>query len=205
MNSDTESEDIEINKDCEMNNWNNGIEDNVISIKNNCNKLKTIHHKHSIFIHNIYKKIILLLLFISPISGSTTFISNFLSIKCNIYTELMATMFSFFSTGIIFILKVKNIQAKVINHRLSSTKFHILEYNIERQLLLERKDRMNGKNYLLWVNQNFDEIESSTPSLPIKEKPTIIESFRKIQSTPAIEEPDVKNKLFEYELSRFLN
>ena len=105
-----------------MNNWNNGIEDNVISIKNNCNKLKTIHHKHSIFIHNIYKKIILLLLFISPISGSTTFISNFLSIKCNIYIELMATMFSFFSTGIIFILKVKNIQANLINQRISSSK-----------------------------------------------------------------------------------
>jgi hypothetical protein len=150
------------------NTWNDKLEDTAKYIGDMSRIYKQMHIKsaqQSSYIYNIYMYSSIV---IGPLAGILTGISSVYENdqKSKHILTILITFMSFFSGIIAAIIKFGKFDEESSSNKLAASRYTSLESNVRRQLALYRKDRINSKDYIEWLNKSFDELFLSSPLLP---------------------------------------
>jgi hypothetical protein len=185
--------------------WNEKIENNLKNIAKFCRDYKILNIQKSEKYNKKYNILIYCTIFFSPLSGTLLSIG---------YEELnIAIIVITFITGILSaIIKYSNYEYDSILHKNLAVKFASLETNINRQLSLEKINRINDIKYLDWVSNSYDELFNSMPiggmlleSFKNEKLEIVISSKEKINQTnlEQIDTMKFSDKKMKYELERY--
>jgi cytochrome b subunit of formate dehydrogenase len=138
------------------NQWTEKIEKVLKGIEKKCNIYKNKHNQISVKAEKTYSYLMIASIIITPISGILNTIGSMITnnIEMLFYFTTTSTIFSFTSGIIISITKFSQYEQVSKSHLTASTRYTSLEHNIQRQLLLERKNtvldyQLNQKNHLI--------------------------------------------------------
>lgn len=156
--------------------WTDNIEGVIKNISETCKENKTSNLKISKNLHLRYNIIMYSLIFIGFLTGT---VSKFLQPED---ADAVITVFSFLSSMLSAILKFSKWENKSNTYKSFASKYGSLESNINRQLSLDRKDRVNCGKYLEWVSLSYDELFASAPIIP----QTTPQLHQKIEPPPQV-------------------
>ncbi len=86
-------------------------------------------------------------------------------------------------------------------HKRAGSEWSELYHNIQRQLVLNRRDRQYAKDYLMWITKEFDSLYNRSPDIP----DTISNKFTKSFQGITIEKPDTVGIFGELEVNTDIN
>lgn len=161
--------------------WNENLEKEVKNIGLNCEKYRWISNHISERISFKYNYLMYLAIIIGPIAGV---LSTFSEKTPDI--NILVTLFSFFNGILSAVIKFSNFDEKSLKFKNMAVKYSSLSGNINRQLALQPKDRINSGTYLDWISTYYDQLFSETPL--IEEK--YIELWREYSKRENVERPD---------------
>jgi len=164
--------------------WNENIETVLTSIGKDCSRYKWSNLKEAEQALKKYNILMYCLIVLGPISGILSSVNSEDDIR--LVLNVLITIFSFVTGILSAILKFSKYQEKIALYHSLVAKYTSLEGNIQRQLSLNREDRVNAGEYLEWVSTSFDELFSSAPLLgdSTKEEPIPVDTSK---SNPTLE------------------
>ena len=82
------------------------------------------------------------------------------------YIPFLITIFSFLTGVLAGIIKFCDYEEKINNHKTAAAHYTSLANNARIQLNLERMDREDPKQYMVWYTTNYGNLFESSPMLP---------------------------------------
>lgn len=146
--------------------WNDSMEDFVRQIGDKCNNNKKLHIKAAYKNSSWNKLFINLGMFLSPISGTLGGLRAILT-NDNTVLPILSLVIGYIGGLVVLAVKTGKYNELAQKHKQASAKYTSLENNIQRQMTLYRKDRIQPNQYLQWLETKFDELEASSPLVPL--------------------------------------
>jgi hypothetical protein len=146
------------------NDWNDQIEYVVNEMKNNCHGYVWMNNRAARQTVLHYNSILFLIGILGFIVG--TIYTIFIAYNRNREIEIISGIMAYMGSGLSALLKIGKFEQKTQSYKTISSEYLSLENNIKRQLSLNRVDRTNGKEYLRWVTDAYDNLYASAPLLP---------------------------------------
>lgn len=154
------------------NGWNTELEMIVANIGEKAAGFKWMHKKAASFYNRLFQWIGILniLLQIGAGTGAVTQINTCESVFVDTDNAVLIVVgiFMYVTAAVTAINQFKNWGSRSINHKQAQSNYAALEHNIRIMLGIYRKDRQQGKDYAEWISKEFDDLTSSTPSIPGK-------------------------------------
>jgi hypothetical protein len=145
--------------------WSENIENVLREIQDNCQGYKIMNIEAATSSAKRYNLVLYTLIATGPIAG----ILSAVSVIYDDYAkgiQIVVSIFSFIAGAISSIIKYSKLEQKIASYKTIATKYASLEGNIQRQLSLDRQDRVNAGEYLQWISNSFDDLFNSTPLMP---------------------------------------
>jgi hypothetical protein len=181
--------------------WTSNIEQSLKDLKELCDKYKKINILQSRKEARKYNILQYIMLFLCPISGVLSSIQNQAVMVIIIIT-------SFLTTGISSILKFSKFNQRATLYKSLGGKYSSLHLNIERQLNLQKEDRISAHTYFNWVCKEFDELYQLNPIIDgnkkdVEDVKIIVQKDDKKDDKKVDINDTFNDKKMNYELSRF--
>jgi hypothetical protein len=158
-----------------MNGWNEKIENSVYLLRSKSGAYRMMHDESSSFYSYWNKIISISTIILVTLTGTSSFSIAFVE---------SGVVYNLIIGGVLYIVAVLagikdflNLTEISNKHKLYSIRFSALYHNIQRQLALEYEDRQDGKDYIGWINSEFDSLLFSNPEIPEKIKLRSLEQF----------------------------
>ena len=181
--------------------WTNDFEKIIIEYKDKINFLKNIHTK---LYEEKYKKhsmLMLSLTILNPFTGIISGIGSILKIEEH-YILVGASVLNVITGIILSISKFYKYDETSNDHKNSAIMYSNMENNIQMQLTLSRKERIEQSKYLDYLNNEFSEIYKNSPFVNV-------ENFKKDKYIEKKGEDEdetffyIEDGILKYELDRF--
>jgi len=112
----------------------------------------------------VYDRIMYSSILMGPIAGVLNTVNSY--IGDTMVIPILITFFSFLTGVLVSILKFANYEEKIANHKASAAHYTSLANNARIQLNLERPDREDPKQYIIWYTTSYGNLFESSPILP---------------------------------------
>lgn len=178
------------------NGWNDKNEKLIVSIGYNCGIYKQLHEESSRYYKRLSKMISLSLLVFSVFLTTDSIINL-----------LKDDILIIFQKIIIFIVAIISIMNNFLKygerseqHLQAANSFNIIYNDIRNMMCIYRKDRMNAVKYIQQTLKDYDQLEISSPEIPVK---FIKKMEKKIQTDDTYKFKDISmptNQLREIEV-----
>lgn len=178
------------------NGWNDKNEKLIVSIGYNCGIYKQLHEESSRYYKKLSKMISLSLLVFSVFLTTDSIINL-----------LKDDILIIFQKIIIFIVAIISIMNNFLKygerseqHLQAANSFNIIYNDIRNMMCIYRKDRMNAVKYIQQTLKDYDQLEISSPEIPVK---FIKKMEKKIQNDDTYKFKDISmptNQLREIEV-----
>jgi hypothetical protein len=143
--------------------WNSSIEHDVKDIGEKSKGYKIMHIQESIKMTQIYTNLMYTGITLGPLAGLLSGIGSSLNPDAPVIFPIISACVAFISGIVVAVTKYGKFEEKVLHHKTAASKYTGLESNVRRQLVLERKDRVNPVEYLEYIGGNFDELFETSP------------------------------------------
>jgi len=158
-----------------INGWNPKFEENTRLLGSKSGVYRMMHDEAS----GYYSKIntIISIITIILVTGTGTGSFSLVNVEETAQVKILIGFVLYVTallSGIKDFLNLTQISEK---HKLYSIRFSALYNNIQRQLSLYPEERQNGKDYISWVNSEFDNLLFSNPDIPSKIKNKLLDEF----------------------------
>jgi hypothetical protein len=179
--------DVKIQRSIINNAWNDDIEKTVASYGENSNSYKWMHDKSSESYRGIDSYITIGLIFLSTVLSALTFFTSDTNLALNIFTRIITYLINFL-TVMNQTLKFKDVASK---HSIAANEFSLLYHNIQQQLCLFRRDRVNAIKYMQKILSQYDSLQTTGPDIPAR----IIKQFMKTFRNSNFSIPDIADRI----------
>lgn len=191
-----------------MNGWNEKIEENTLKLGSKSGVYRIMHDDASSYFAYIDRAISITTIILITLTGTISF--SIASIEEGVVYKIVTGCVLYVVAVLTGIKDFFNLTKMSEQHKLYSIRFSALYHNIQRQLSLEKKERQNGKDYIGWINSEFDSLLFSNPDIPdkIKEKASkkygeILDSndlFTNLTIFNQVKEAEIKIEINENEI-----
>lgn len=146
-----------------MNNWSKRIEQVVIKIATKAAAYKYIHDESSYLYYRINLIFSILIILLITATGTIT-----LSIvnEDNDIIQYTNGVILFITSVLSSIKEFINFTRLSEQHKLYSIRFSNLYHHIQRQLLTDIENRQDARDYLGWINNEYDSLLLTNPEVP---------------------------------------
>jgi hypothetical protein len=176
--------------------WTENIESVLSQIHKTCISYKWMSIATSKRNEMKYNVLMYISIVIGPLSGILSVFSESQT------TGMFVTVFSFMSGVISAVIKFSEFGEKAALYKTIAAKYSSLQNNINRQLSLNKEDRVNAGEYLEWISRSYDELFSATPLIPddiyhkfVDNKVVNNEDYTKKNSDVKVESNKVEHQL----------
>lgn len=181
--------------------WSENIEEILIQQQNKCAAYKWLHEADCNILSKRNKFLsittIMIVSFSATVSTITADIGNKES-KLIMYIQIIYPIFLYLSAIISSLQQFLNYEKEAEKHRTSSIRYTALYNNIKRMLTLEPEQRQHVYNYFTWVNKEYDNIFTSSPSI-LSSTVNIFEKKFKTDFSSLKNDIENNDKIFENE------
>lgn len=147
-----------------MNNWNEKIEKTIYTLGAKCGAYRILHDESSSYYQKLDKILSIISISLSTVAGTTIF--SFDTKDLRVVEGIIVYL-----TGVLTSIKQFLNYIKLSEkHRTYSIRFSGLYRDIHTQLCLEKKDRIDGIEYLHFVNTEIDNLLFTNPPIPSRIK-----------------------------------
>ena len=147
--------------------WSENIEGILQEMKKSCRNFKIFNVKLSIKYHTLHNRFMYGLIILGPMSGILSSISTSEPDYFKVI-QTFITVFSFFTGVLSGILKYSKMEEKVTEYKSLAAKYASLEHNINRQLSLDKSERVNPGEYLEWISSSYETLFARSPNVPLE-------------------------------------
>jgi len=165
--------------------WSESIEKVLEKISNECifyRDMNMYEAKKSDVIYNIFMYTLICLGGISGIISALNPVHDDPTYEQKILHTIVMVL-SFFSSLLWSFVKFGQHEQKSILYKSVGIKFDSLHRNVQRQLSLNRSERVEAKKYMHWVSMNFDQLYENSPLMENHEQ-RILRETREMHATP---------------------
>jgi hypothetical protein len=182
-----------------MNGWNPKIEKNVKNLGWKSGAYRFMHDESSGYFSKLNNILSIITIVLITLTGTSSFTIAFLEEESS-YKIIVGVVLYIIAalTSIKDFLNLTQISEK---HKLYSIRFSALYHNIQRQMSLDQVDRQDGKDYVGWINSEFDSLLFSNPDIPSSVKSRISEKFGDVFSPDMLSDLSVVENIIEEEKS----
>lgn len=153
-----------------LNGWNKRIEytTKMLGIKSGAYRI--MHDEASTYYYRLNKIISICSISLVTLTATGSFTT--ITIEDDIIIKIITGIVLYVIAFITSLKEFFNYTQLSERHKLYSIRFSALYHNIQRQMSLNEEDRQDGKDYIGWINNEFDSLFFSNPEIPqnIKEK-----------------------------------
>ena len=143
--------------------WNNKLERSIQSLGELSLGYKWMHCEMAKSYTTVYNRLMYASIALGPIVGVVnTFNQTF---GDTTVIPLMITILSFLTGVLTGIIKFSDYEEKINNHKTAAAKYTSLANNARIQLNLEKQDRENPKQYIVWYTTSYGNLFESSPIL----------------------------------------
>lgn len=152
-----------------INTWNNRLENVLLEQKHKCSSYKWIHEEENkkYKTRNTYLNIITIV-FVSSTATASSIAATVDISEYRMYNNIINILFPI----ILYITAILNSIQEFLKyekqsekHKLAAIRYTALYNNINRMLSLEPSQRQSPTDYFLWATKEYDNINSSSPSI----------------------------------------
>lgn len=146
--------------------WNEKLEEAVKNIGECSKGYKLMHIYEAHRTSKIHNFLMLLGIFIGPLSGVISGIGVSLSTCSNPGWSVSTTILGFISGIIVAIIKFGKYEEISMSNKQAAARYTSIENNVRRQLGLYRTDRVEATRYMEWLESKYEELFLSAPLIP---------------------------------------
>lgn len=169
-----------------MNSWNKKLENGIMVLGSKSGAYRMMHDEASSYYSNFNKVISIISIFLITLTGTSAFSVAFIE-EGTVYKIIIGCVL--YIVGVLTSIKeFLNLTEISDKHKLYSIRFSALYHNIQRQIALEPIDRQDGKDYIGWINSEFDNLLFSNPDIPDKIKKNALNKFGDILNNDIIQD-----------------
>lgn len=163
--------------------WNKLIEISLKQTGEKATGYKIMHIKTARRLAKKFTTLMYLGIIVGPLSGAISSIGEVMREDPPSMFSVSSIIISFLSGILIASLKFGKFEEQSSAHKLAASRYTSLESNIRRQLLLDRKNRVDASIYMDWVGKSFDELFMASPIITTKIYDDYVSSTDKIDIT----------------------
>ena len=156
----TQLDDVEIG----IGEWNQKLERSIQSLGELSLGYKWMHCEMAKNYAIIYDRLMYVSIGLGPIVGVVNSMNQ--TLGDTIVVPLLITILAFLTGVLAGIIKFSNYEEKISNHKAAAAKYTSLANNARIQLNLERYDREDAKQYMVWYTTSYGNLFESAPILP---------------------------------------
>lgn len=185
----------QLKKQMNADNWSDELEDLVQSLGEKAAGNRELHDDSCSYWKRIGDQIYLPVIILSAVGG----VSNFGAANAvnNTYWMYGIGVLNIFTAALASISQYYRPDEKSQQHFSVARNFGSFHRTITIELAMEKKDRMNSEDLLRWVKNEYDRIQSESPSIP----ESVISSFIKNHGRSKRNIPDVVSKDYEIKIN----
>ena len=142
--------------------WNSNFEKIILNFKNKISSLGKQHSELSEIKYKYHSYYMLSVLIIGPLTGLVSGVGSYFKTHENLLL-VSSSFLNIFSGIILSIIKFNKYDEISNDHKNAAIRYASLEHNIEQQILLRKKDRIEAEKYLDFLNEEFRQICASSP------------------------------------------
>ena len=143
--------------------WNNKIENVVRGIGENCKNYMKMHMTQARRSNTIYNRLTIAGIVFGPLGGIFTVINEVSGIESTSVLSIVEIILGFLSGVIVAIIKFGKYDEVSNSNQTTAARYTSLYGNVQRQLSLNKDDRMHALKYLDWLQTKYDELILSAP------------------------------------------
>lgn len=175
------------------NGWNDKNERIVISIGENAASYKWMHERSSSMYKLIHKILnIILILFSTGLSAETILPDN----PNNLGLDILRRVFTYIVTLISVLINFLKFEQLGEQHLSAATSFAKLYHDIQQQMCMYRRDRINATKYVAEILKTYDSLIVGGPTI----NDIIIKQFKSKFGNADISLPDIADKIQKIEI-----
>ena len=182
-----------INKMNCNNSWNRKIEKLVSDIGENSAGYSWMHSKASNYYTKIDNWLGFLVIILTTLTGTSIFAT--LDVEDTL-PKILTGLVVYLSGAIAGVQKYFNFKEKSDKHHISSLNFQEIYFDVQRQMSMYRKDRINGKKYMENITKLYNQNIMNSPNINNK----IVKKFIYIFRDQNISRPNVANNIQNIEI-----
>lgn len=175
------------------NGWNDKNERIIISLGENSASYKWMHEKSALFYNSINKILNILLIIFSTGLSAETFLPDTTE---ELYVIVLRRIFTYMVTLISIIMNFLKFEQLSEQHSAAAIKFNELYHDIQKQMCLYRRDRINASVYISKLLKKYDSVFINSPKITS----TIIRQFKNAFRNTNIAVPDIADKIQKIEI-----
>jgi len=155
-----EADDIEIS----THQWNQKLERSIQSLGELSLGYKWMHCELAKNYATVYDRLMYCSIALGPFVGVVNTANQ--TFSDTIIIPLLITIFSFLTGVLAGIIKFSDYEEKIASHKAAAARYTSLANNARIQLNLERSDREDPKQYMVWYTTSYGTLFESSPILP---------------------------------------
>lgn len=144
--------------------WNNKLERSIQSLGELSLGYKWMHCEMAKNYSLVYNRLMYMSIALGPIVGVVNTINQ--TYNDRTFVPILITILSFLTGVLAGIIKFTDYEEKISNHKSAAAKYTSLANNARIQLNLERYDREDPKQYIVWYTTSYGNLFESAPILP---------------------------------------
>ena len=144
--------------------WNMKIEKSVQSLAELCLGYKWMHCELAKEKSLMYNRLMYCSIFFAPMAGVLNTINSYLQDHFTI--PIIVTIVSFMTGILISIIKFGNYEAQINKYKTTAGRYTSLANNARVQLNLDREDREDAKQYVIWFTTSYSDLFDESPIIP---------------------------------------
>ena len=198
--SDKHISDKHINDKIDLMNFNNGWNDKnenlLISIGENAASYKWMHEASSNYHNTIHNIISIALVVLSSLLSIQTLFPNESSVDVNFVVVITKQVVLYIVTILSFLQSFLNSQVLSQKHFFASGLFSELYHDIQEQMCMFRRDRINATKYVSDCLKQYDTLIINSPDINLH----VVRMFKKTFKNTDISLPDIADKIQKIEI-----
>lgn len=144
--------------------WNRKLEKSIQSLGELALAYKWMHCEAATDFSLIYNRIMYGSIILGPMAGVLNTVNTYIGDV--MFIPILVTIISFISGILIGIMKFSDYEEKITQYKSTAAKYTSLANNARIQLNLERKDREDAKQYMIWYATSYGNLFEASPIIP---------------------------------------
>jgi hypothetical protein len=175
------------------NGWNDKNERIIISLGENSASYKWMHEKSAYFYSSFHKVLNIVLIIFTTGLSAETFLPDTTE---EVYVVILRRIFTYIATLISIIMNFLKFEQLSEQHTSAGLKFSELYHDIQKQMCLYRRDRVNASFYISKILKLYDSIFINNP----KVNSLVVSQFKRTFGNSNIAVPDIADNIQKIEI-----
>ena len=178
------------------NGWNDKNEQIIISIGENSASYKWMHEKCAGYHKFVHKFTSILLIILSTVLSAETIIPNNVQCNSDFTLDIIRRVFVYMVTVLSVIQNFLKFEETSGKHLIAVGAFSNLYHDIQQQMCMFRRDRINATRYVSDCLKQYDSLIINNPDISSR----VLKKFKNTFNNTGISLPDIADKIQKIEI-----